>query len=138
MADMEKRRVEELNFPEDIRYNKEHTWARWESGGVRIGISDYAQDQLGDLIFVELPTEGELLMQGKGFGNAESAKSVSTLYMPISGEVLEINDMVVDSPELVNQDPYGEGWLIVVKPMTVEAIAGNLLSADEYIKQLKR
>ncbi|MBW1997447.1 MAG: glycine cleavage system protein GcvH [Deltaproteobacteria bacterium] len=128
--------ISELDLPEDIRYAEDHEWARVEDGMVRVGISDYAQDQLGDIVFVELPQAGDTFGKGEQFGTVESVKAVSELYMPLGGEVIEVNGALEDSPELVNQSPYGEGWMIRVKPEDQEEVS-RLMSRDQYVEFLK-
>jgi glycine cleavage system H protein len=135
MKETEKQ-VQELTFLDGISYHKEHTWAKVEGDQVRIGISDFAQDQLGDIIFVELPQVGDSFARGEIFGQAESAKTVSSLHMPLSGEVLAINNEVEDSPETLNSDPYGAGWLIVIKESDLSEV-NTLLDKDGYINLLK-
>jgi glycine cleavage system H protein len=103
-------------IPADLRYTREHEWAKREGDRVRVGITAYAQQQLGDVVFVELPKVGATVTSAKTFGVVESVKAVSDLFAPISGEVVEINTQLAKTPELVNQDPYGRGWMIVVKP----------------------
>jgi glycine cleavage system H protein len=117
--------------PPDLRYSKEHEWVRVEDGVGTIGITDYAQDQLGDIVFLDLPEEGTAIKQFEKLGEIESVKAVSDLFAPVSGEVAEINQEAVDSPELVNQDPYGRGWLLKVRLSDESAVQG-LLSAEEY------
>jgi glycine cleavage system H protein len=107
--------LEELHLPDDIRYTDEHEWARITGETVRIGVSDYAQDQLGDIVFVELPAIGDSFGKGDEFGTLESVKAVSELYMPMSGEVVAVNTALTDSPELINQEPY-EAWIVEIKP----------------------
>lgn len=121
---------------ENILYHKEHTWAKIEGEQVRVGISDYAQDQLGELIFIELPEVGAEFRQGEVFGQAESTKTVSDLHMPISGEVIAVNEDLENDPELVNNDPYGKGWIILVEPHDLKE-SDNLLTKEEYINLLK-
>jgi glycine cleavage system H protein len=101
-----------MNFPEDIRYTSEHEWIRLEGDEALVGITDYAQSELGEIVFVDVPTVGETVGQGEVFGSIEAVKTVSDLNMPVSGEVLEVNDALDAQPELVNNDPYGEGWII--------------------------
>lgn len=132
MAEIVKKSINELHFPPALTYHPEHTWACREEDTVRVGISDYAQDQLGDVIFIELPAVGDRFSQGESFGIVESAKSVSTLYMPVSGEVVAINEELNNSPELINQEPYGTGWVVVIKPESQDAALGGLLTADSY------
>ena len=103
-------------FPEDLRYTAEHEWARAEGELVRVGITFYAQDALGDVVYVELPDVGAVVTQDAPFGEIQSPKAVSDLYAPVSGEILERNEEALAAPELVNEDPYGEGWLVVIRP----------------------
>jgi glycine cleavage system H protein len=106
-----------MNVPAELRYSKDHEWARLESTGrIRVGITDYAQDALGDVVFVELPATGTVLASGDTFGEVESTKSVSDLYAPVTGTVVEVNDMLTDAPEKLNEDPYGEGWICLIEP----------------------
>lgn len=128
--------LNELSFPEDLRYVESHEWVRLEEGIARIGVTDYAQDQLGDVVFVELPEAGKTLARGAAFGSVESVKAVSELYMPLSGRVVEVNAALSSSPELVNQSPYGEGWMIRVEPSAPAELEG-LLSAAAYRERLK-
>jgi glycine cleavage system H protein len=130
------REVGEMRFPEDLRYSEDHEWTKSEGGQVRVGISDYAQDQLGDVVFVELPEVGAALKKGDVFGSVESVKAVSELYMPLAGEVVEVNAALEDSPDLVNSSPYEEGWMILVKPDD-DAALQKLLTKDAYMKVLK-
>ena len=101
-----------MNFPENIRYTSEHEWIRVEGDEAYVGITDYAQSELGEIVFIDVPTEGETVAQGEVFGSIEAVKTVSDLNMPVTGEVLEINGALDAQPELVNNDPYGEGWII--------------------------
>ncbi len=118
--------------PADLKYSKEHEWVRMEDGGLAaIGITDFAQDQLGDIVYLDLPEEGAPVTQFAKMGEIESVKSVSELFAPISGEVVERNDAAIDSPEVVNASPFGDGWLIRVR-LANPAELENLLSADEY------
>lgn len=117
--------------PEDLKYTKEHEWARAEGDVVRVGITHYAQDALGDIVYVDLPGPGTTVGAGQPFGEVESTKSVSDIYSPISGEIVERNASLEDSPELVNQDPYGEGWMVTIRPANAGELDG-LMSADEY------
>ncbi|MEL7563275.1 MAG: glycine cleavage system protein GcvH [Dehalobacterium sp.] len=132
----DKKTIEELIFNNDIYYHGEHTWAKVKDDKVIVGITDYAQDQLGEIIFIELPVVGDEYSQGDVFGQAESAKTVSSLYMPISGKVSTINENLEDNPEIVNNDPYKTGWMIVVEPQQLEELE-KLLSKDGYINLLK-
>ena len=120
-----------MNVPAELKYNKEHEWIRVEGEEAYVGITDYAQSQLGDIVFVEVETEGDNLEAGDTFGSIEAVKTVSDLYMPVSGEVLEFNSELEDQPDLVNKDPYGKGWIIKVK-IEDEAQLDGLLSADAY------
>jgi glycine cleavage system H protein len=118
------------DVPAELRYTKEHEWARHEGGRIVIGITDFAQDQLGDVVFVGLPDSGTAVEAGKPLGEVESTKSVSDVYSPISGTVVEKNVEVEQNPQLVNDDPYGKGWLVSIEGG--EAAVEGLLSADEY------
>ncbi len=120
-----------MNVPAELKYTKEHEWIRVEGEEAYVGITDYAQSQLGDIVFVEVETEGDNLEAGDTFGSIEAVKTVSDLYMPVSGEVLEFNSELEDQPDLVNKDPYGKGWIIKVK-VEDEAQLDGLLSADAY------
>ncbi|MFZ5573553.1 MAG: glycine cleavage system protein GcvH [Thermodesulfobacteriota bacterium] len=106
----------ELNLPEDVRYSEDHEWARRENGRIRVGIDDYAQDQLGEIVYVELPKPGDFFEKGTEFGTVESVKAVSELFMPVGGKVTAVNTALGDSPELVNTSPYGDGWMLEVEP----------------------
>ena len=130
-----KKRVDEVDIPVSLSYYAEHTWVARDGDFYRIGITDFAQDQLGEITFIELPEVGSSYRKGKAFGCAESTKSVSSLYMPIGGEIVQVHTAVSDNPELVNQDAYGEWWMILVKP-TNPAELQELLSADSYRRQL--
>jgi glycine cleavage system H protein len=134
MAD-DKKKVAEMTFPPNLCYCKEHTWAKVEGDQIKVGISDFAQDQLGDIIFIELPRVGDIFAKGKEFGSAESAKTVSALYMPVSGQIVAVNTAIEDAPDLVNTDPYGAGWMIVVKPVNTSDIE-DLLTNAQYSSQL--
>ena len=120
-----------MNFPTDLKYTSEHEWIRQEGDVAYVGITDYAQAQLGDIVFVDIPTVGDTIDAGDVFGTIEVVKTVSDLFLPVGGEVLEQNEMLADRPELVNQDPYGKGWIVKIKP-TGEADFGRLLDADAY------
>ncbi|WP_246983498.1 glycine cleavage system protein GcvH [Halorientalis marina] len=126
-----------MNFaiPEDCRYLATHEWARPEDGTVRVGISDFAQDELGDVVFVELPDEGTEITADEEFGVIESIKAVSDLYAPVSGTVTAVNDDLFDAPELVNEDPFGDGWMLEFDPAD-ESELDDLLSPDEYEDQI--
>ncbi|MFZ7101985.1 MAG: glycine cleavage system protein GcvH [Peptococcaceae bacterium] len=135
MAEVNKKPVEELIFNHNLYYYHEHTWARIEDNKVTVGITDYAQDQLGEIIFIELPAAGEEFGQGDVFGQAESAKTVSALYMPVSGKILAVNEELEDDPEIVNTDPYGAGWMIAVEIKDAAELE-KLLTKDAYLNLL--
>ena len=120
-----------MEFPSNVKYTKEHEWIRIEGDIAYVGITDYAQEQLGDIVFVDIPTEGETLEKEEVFGTIEVVKTISDLFLPVSGEVLEQNEALADNPELVNQDPYGEGWLIKIKPNDANDV-NDLLDAEAY------
>ncbi len=120
-----------MNIPADLKYSKDHEWARIEGDVAVVGITDYAQNELGDIVYVELPEVGTQVEQGKTFGTIEAVKAVSDLFAPVSGEVVEVNEKLNDSPELVNQDPYGEGWMIKIKMSNPDEV-NNLLSKEDY------
>ncbi len=120
-----------MHVPEDLRYTNDHEWARPEGAAIRIGITDYAQDALGDIVFVQLPEVGATVQAAEGLGEVESTKSVSDLYAPVSGEVVEVNAELADRPQLLNEDPYGEGWICVVRPSDPGSLAA-LLSPEAY------
>jgi len=128
--------LDELNLPSDVRYSDDHEWARQEGRHVRIGISDYAQDRLGDITFVELPEVGDVFTHGDEFGTVESTKAASETLIPISGEVVAVNKALEDSPGLINQDPYGNGWMIQVNP-TNAAEFEKLMEKADYRKMLE-
>jgi len=120
-----------MNIPQELRYTKDHEWARLEGDVVYVGITDYAQGELGEIVYVDVTTEGESLSAEEVFGSIEAVKTVSDLLLPIEGEILEVNSELEDSPELVNSDPYGKGWLVKIKPTNADDVEG-LLSADDY------
>ena len=120
-----------MEFPSNVKYTKEHEWIRVEGDIAYVGITDYAQEQLGDIVFVDIPTEGETLAADEVFGTIEVVKTISDLFLPVTGEILEQNEALADQPELVNQDPYGEGWLIKIKP-AADADFDSLLDAEAY------
>ena len=120
-----------MNFPQNLKYTNEHEWIRVDGDIAYVGITDYAQEQLGDIVVVDIPTVGETLEAGETFGTIEVVKTISDLFLPIAGEVLEQNEALEENPELVNKDPYGEGWLIKVKPADVKAVE-DLLDAEAY------
>ncbi len=118
-------------YSEDLRYTKEHEWVRLENGVGTIGITDHAQEELGDIVYVELPKPGAKLERGKTLGSVESVKAVSDVYSPVSGEVIEVNETLAEAPEKINADPHGEAWLIKVR-LSAPAEAGELMSAADY------
>jgi glycine cleavage system H protein len=120
-----------MNVPEDLRYTADHEWARLEDGRVRIGITDYAQDALGDVVFVQLPVPGTRVEGGASFSEVESTKSVSDIYAPVAGTVVLANDELADAPQRLNEDPYGEGWICLIEPDDASAY-GSLLDAAAY------
>ena len=126
-----------MNFPEDLKYTKDHEWIRVEGDVAYVGITDYAQSELGEIVYVDITTEGETVAKEEVFGTIEAVKTVSDLFMPASGEVLEVNAELEDAPELVNQEPYGKGWLIKVT-VADPAQLDELLSADEYQKLIAK
>jgi glycine cleavage system H protein len=121
---------------EDVHYTKDHEWARPDETLITAGISDYAQDQLGEVVYVELPEVGERFEQAEAFGTVESVKAVSELYMPVGGEVVEINERLEEMPDLVNKDPYGDGWMIRIKPDDPDQL-DTLMEKDVYLEHLK-
>ncbi len=120
-----------MNVPANLKYTEDHEWIRVEGNEAFIGITEYAQQQLGDIVFIEIETIGETLAMGDTFGTIEAVKTVSDLFLPVSGELLELNPKLESAPELVNKDPYGEGWMIRMKIANASELA-NLLSADAY------
>lgn len=120
-----------MNFPNDVKYTKEHEWIRQEGDVAYVGITDYAQEQLGDIVFVDIQTVGETLAADEVFGTIEVVKTISDLFLLVAGEVLEQNEALEEQPELVNKDPYGEGWLIKIKP-AADADFDSLLDAEAY------
>ena len=128
--------IHELKIPDDLLYAKDHEWLKPGGEAFRVGISDYAQDQLGDVVFVELPQPGDSFEKSEPFGTVESVKAVSELYMPVGGEIVEINEALGDSPELVNKSPYDGGWLVAVKPSN-PSDADSLMKKDQYLEMLK-
>ena len=120
-----------MDFPEDLRYTREHEWARKKGTSYVVGITDFAQEQLGDVVYVELPDVGDPVKKGESFGVVESAKAVSGLFVPVSGRVVEVNDPLSDAPETVNDDPYEEGWMIVIEPSDPKELE-SLMDAKAY------
>ncbi len=128
--------IEELNFPSDVKYTDDHEWAKIEGDLVRVGISDYAQDQLGEIVFVEMPEIGDTFGQGDEFGSVESVKAVSEIFLPIAGEIVGVNSELEDAPELVNTDCYGKGWLVKIKPEDLSQM-DSLKDQAAYLEMLK-
>lgn len=124
-----------MNVPGNLQYTRDHEWIRVEGGEGFIGITDFAQSQLGDIVYVEVDTVGETLEKGATFGTIEAVKTVSDMFMPVSGEILELNAAVTSAPETINKDPYGEGWLIRIRILNPEELK-ELLPADQYISQI--
>ncbi len=120
-----------MNFPENLKYTKDHEWLKIDGDTAIVGITEFACSELGDIVFIEIETEGESLGAGDTFGSVEAVKTVSDLFMPISGKVIEINPELENTPEMVNKDPYGEGWLIKIKVENADTIE-DLLSAEDY------
>ncbi|MDR0558542.1 MAG: glycine cleavage system protein GcvH [Prevotellaceae bacterium] len=120
-----------MNIPKELKYSKEHEWVSIDGDTATVGITDYAQSQLGDIVFVDVRTEGETLAKGDEFGAIEAVKTVASAYMPLSGEIVEVNAELESKPESVNQDPYGEGWMIKIK-MNNAAELDELMDADSY------
>lgn len=125
-----------MAFPDDVRYTATHEWARLEKGIVTIGVTSFATDQLGDVVLVEMPAPGAKLEAGRAFGVIEAVKTVSDLFPPVSGEVVERNDALADNPALVNQDPFGEGWIVRLRPADAAELA-KLMSSAEYEKHVE-
>ena len=128
--------LHELNLPDDVRYTDDHEWAKAEGDKLKIGITDYAQDQLGEIIFVEMPEVGDTLNKGDNFGSLESVKAVSDMVMPVGGEVLAVNTALEDAPELLNQEPYSGGWIIEIKPGDPSEL-DQLMDHNAYLEMLK-
>ena len=124
-----------MNFPEGIKYTEEHEWISLEGDIATIGITDFAQSELGDIVFVEVETVGDKLDSNEVFGTVEAVKTVSDLYLPVSGEILEVNPRLADEPELINNDPFGEGWIVKVKVDNTEDVA-SLMDVDAYKSQV--
>jgi len=128
--------IKELTFPEDVRYSSTHEWAKPVGDTVRVGITDFAQDRLGDITYVEMPQVGDSFLQGQRCGTLESAKALSDLFVPIAGEVVAVNEALGDAPELINQDPYGQGWIVELKP-TDPSEQTTLLLKNAYVTMLE-
>lgn len=125
-----------MKIPAELKYTEDHEWVRVEGDTATVGITDFAQGELGDVVFVEIETEGEELDKGETFGTVEAVKTVSDLFMPVGGEVAEVNEALADEPELVNKDPYGKGWMIKIKLKNSSEL-DELLSADDYKKMIE-
>jgi glycine cleavage system H protein len=125
-----------VEYPDDLKYTKEHEWARLSDGRITVGITDYAQDALGEVVFLELPEVDADVSKEDAFGVIESVKAANDLFAPVSGRVAEVNGTLVDSPELVNSDPYGEGWLIVVEPSDLAEL-DELMTSKEYAEYVR-
>jgi glycine cleavage system H protein len=128
--------INELNLPDDIRYAEDHEWARLEGGNVRVGLDDYAQDQLGDIVFVELPQVGDTFKQGEEFATVESVKAVCECYLPVSGEIVAVNTALEESPELVNNSPYDGGWFVEINPTDISEMK-TLMTNVACLEKLK-
>jgi glycine cleavage system H protein len=128
--------INELDLPDDLRYTEDHEWTRVRGGNVTVGVTDYAQNQLGDIVFVEMPAPGDPFKKGDEFGTVESVKAVAELYMPIDGEVVQVNQALEDAPELLNQSPYADGWIVEVKPDDMSQLE-TLMDRDVYVKLLE-
>ncbi len=128
--------IQELIIPEDLKYTKEHEWAKLEGDKVKVGITDFAQDQLGDIVFVELPEIGAEFSKEEQFATVESVKAVSEVYMPLSGRIIEINNELEQSPELVNNSPYEKGWFVIVEPSDLSEM-DELMDKNKYLELLK-
>jgi len=120
-----------MNVPSELKYTKDHEWVRIEGDTATVGVTDFAQGELGDVVFVEIETEGETLSQGETFGTIEAVKTVSDLFMPVGGEVIEVNEKLEDTPDIVNSDPYGDGWMVRIR-IEDASEADDLLSASDY------
>ena len=120
-----------MNLPTDRRYTDQHEWVLIEEDGVRVGITDYAQDALGDVVYVDLPSVGGVVTAGEAIAEVESTKSVAEVYAPVSGTIAEVNEALVSAPELVNADPYGAGWFVLLRPADIDAV-GGLLDVEGY------
>ena len=128
--------INELNLPDDIRYAEDHEWARLEEDNVRVGLDDYAQDQLGDIVFVELPQVGDTFKQGEEFATVESVKAVCECYLPVSGEIIAVNTALEESPELVNNSPYDGGWFVEINPTDISEMK-TLMTNVACLEKLK-
>ncbi len=131
-------KVDDYEIKDELYYTKEHEWAKIEGENVKIGITDYAQKQLRDVVYVELPEVGRKVKYMEAIGTVESVKAVSEIYSPVSGEIVEVNSELENSPELINQDPYGNGWIAIIKPENLEEDLKKLLKANEYAELIKK
>ncbi len=120
-----------MHFPDELRYSSDHEWVRMDGSRIRMGITDYAQDALGDIVFIQLPDVGAVVATGTAFSEIESTKSVSDVYAPVAGTVVAVNEKLVDEPQCVNEDPYGEGWICLIEPQDAEEMTG-LLDSGAY------
>jgi glycine cleavage system H protein len=125
-----------MNIPKELRYSKNHEWVRVEGEKVIVGIDDYAQSQLGDVVFVELPEVGSVVACGDSFSVVESVKAVSDIYAPVSGEIIEVNEVLADTPECINEDPYGQGWIVVIQVKDASEV-DNLMDSKAYQTMLE-
>jgi len=128
--------ISELNLPDDIRYAEDHEWARLEGDRVRVGLDDYAQDQLGDIVFVELPQVGDTFEKGEVFATVESVKAVVECYLPVSGEIIAVNEDLIESPQLMNESPYSNGWMVDVNPKDLSEM-DDLMTNTACLEKLK-
>ncbi len=128
--------ISELNLPDDLRYADDHEWARLAGDKIRVGLDDYAQDQLGDIVFVELPQVGDTFEQGKEFATVESVKAVVECYLPVGGEITAVNTALEESPELINKSPYADGWMVEVSPGDLSEL-DSLMTNTACLKKLK-
>ena len=128
--------ISELHLPDDVRYAEDHEWARLEGGKVRVGLDDYAQDQLGDIVYVELPQVGDTFNKGEEFAVVESVKAVADCYLPVGGEIIAVNSQLEEAPELVNKSPYGDGWFVEISPADPSEM-DTLMPSDIYLEKLK-
>lgn len=131
-------KVGDVLVPDNLLYNETHQWAKIENGKVRVGITDYAQKQLKEIVYVELPEVGDKVSQGDELGTIESVKAVAEVYAPVSGTIIEVNNALEDSPETINSDPYGEGWMVVIEASNLEEEKENLLSAEDYAELIEK
>lgn len=128
--------INELVLPDDVKYSNDHEWIKSQGDNVRVGITDYAQDQLGDIVFVEVPAVGDTFDKGSELGSIESVKAVSEMYMPVGGEIVAVNEELEDAPDLLNQDPYGKGWIVDIRAADPAEI-DDLLDKNAYLEILK-